>query len=291
MSSSIVRSPSPNRRGLALVALILLTTVACAGEVYRWYDEQGRAHFSDRSAPGAERLTIKPSVPTTDTGAWLRVERVYDGDTLKLDNGEKVRLLGINTPEVGGGRKPEEAGGQRAREWLKAKLEGRRVRLEQDVEARDHYQRMLAHVFLEDGTHLNLALVEQGLAATDIHPPNLKYSEALGQAERRAERENKGLWALPEYRVKPVETLDAAALFGWQRVVGKVEALDVTKRQYRLRFAGGFEAHIPKASAHLFPELKSYLGQTLELRGWVSRNGEGYTMTIRHPAALVRPGQ
>lgn len=279
---------SLNRRVRASVwiILLLLSATAC-GEVYRWRDEQGHTHFSDRSTPGAETLSITPQ-PANASGAYVHVRRVHDGDTVLLENGEKVRLLGINTPEVSGGRKQEEAGGQEAKAWLKNKLEGRQVRLEQDVEMRDPYQRLLAHLFTTDGEHINRALVELGYATTNTYPPNMKYVDELLAAEAQAEREKRGLWALPEYRPKPLAGLDFSGLSGWQRLVGKAVALDESRSQFRLHFEGGFEAHIPKENARLFPSLRGLIGQLLELRGWVSRRGGDYSMVIRHPGALVR---
>lgn len=279
----------PNRLLSLIAALPLLVSTASSGDVYRWRDAWGRAHFADQPRPGAERIEIKPQArPAAMPTAHARVERVYDGDTLKLDTGEKVRLLGINTPEIGGGRKQEEPGGQSAREWLKHRLEGRRIRLEQDVELRDRYLRLLAHVFAEDGTHINLELVDEGYATVDIHPPNLKYADALMSAEVRAERERRGLWARPEYAPLRLNSLGALPLSGWKRLTGKVESFDESRGTYRLHLEGGFEVHIPKREAHLFPPLRSYVGQTVELRGWISRRADRYSMRIRHPSALLR---
>ncbi|QSA95478.1 thermonuclease family protein [Methylococcus sp. EFPC2] len=273
-------------RAAALMILMSLVTSAC-GEVYRWRDDQGRTHFSDRPVPGSERLQIEPPARTA-AGTYVRVQKVYDGDTVLLENGDKVRLLGINTPEVAGGRKQEEAGGEAAKAWLKRELEGRRVRLEQDTEFQDHYGRKLAHVFTADGEHVNRLLVEQGYATTDIYPPNLKYVDDMLSAEARAERDKKGLWALPEYRAKTMAGLDFGGLDGWQRLVGKALGVDERKSLYILHFESGFEAHIPKQNVRSFPPLQSYVGLSLELRGWVSRRGGAYFMVIRHPGALVK---
>lgn len=280
---------SKNLRGTALLCLALLAGVAatgCAGEVYRWRDDRGQVHYSDRPVPGADRIAIQASAPATVTAE--RVAKVYDGDTIALEGGEKVRLLGINTPEIGGGRKAEEAGGEEAKAWLKQKIEGRRVRLEQDAATRDKYRRLLAHVFAEDGTHINLALVEAGLATTDIYPPNLKYVDALSAAERRAEKEKLGLWALPDYQPKPIASLKTQRPFGWQRLVGKPYALAESRNYRRLLFDDQFEVHIPKEDLGLFPSLQGYLAETLEVRGWVSRRAGVYSVLVRHPSALVK---
>lgn len=282
---------STPKRGTALIALLALlgalTATACAADVYRWRDENGRTHYSDHPIAGAERIAVKAAMPSASP-VLVRVAKVYDGDTIVLQTGERVRLLGINTPEIGGGRKSEEAGGQDAKAWLTQKIGGRKLRLEQDATIRDKYQRLLAHVFTEDGVHINLALVEAGLATTDIYPPNLKYVDALIAAERRAELGMRGLWARPEYQPKPVESLRNQRPSGWQRLVGKPYTVAEGRSYWRLLFNDQFDVRIPKDNLALFPPLQSYLHQAVEARGWASRRGESYSILARHPSALIR---
>jgi micrococcal nuclease len=120
-----------NRFSVFLVAFILggLAVYANALDIFSWKDENGGTHFSDQAAPGAERLRVdhdgSPARPD-----WAVVKSVYDGDTITLENGDKVRLLGINTPEIDGGYRRGEAGGQEAKAWLTQKILGRKVRLE-----------------------------------------------------------------------------------------------------------------------------------------------------------------
>ncbi|HUL14299.1 MAG TPA: thermonuclease family protein [Methylococcaceae bacterium] len=281
---------SKNLLSLLLCYLTLLTAAenGCASEVYRWRDDRGQSHFSDRPIVGADRIVVKAIPPSAAPATLARVAHVYDGDTIVLEGGEKIRLLGINTPEIGGGFKSEEAGGQEAKAWLAGKIAGRKVRLEQDATARDKYQRRLAHVFAEDGAHINLALVEQGLATTDIYPPNLKYVDALVAAERRAEMANRGLWALPEYRPKLVGSLDGQRPSGWQRLVGRPYAIAESRYHRRLLFSERFEVRIPRENLALFPSLESYLRGTVEARGWISRRGATYSILARHPSALFK---
>lgn len=272
------------RAACAATLCAALCLSAKAGEVYRWQDAEGRTHFGDRPAEGAVKQPIRGDA--APRAQWRRVVRVYDGDTLTLDGGEKVRLLGVNAPEVGG-LKPLEAGGLSARDWLRGQILGRAVRLEADAEAQDAYGRSLRHVFAESGLHLNLALVERGLATADIHPPNVKYADALIAAERKAEREKRGLWAMPEYRPRSVESLAEDRPEGWARLTGVPVAVARTKNWQALRFAGGFEARIPAQSLKYFPPLESFVGRSVEMRGWVSRRGGGDSLYIRHPAALL----
>ncbi len=95
------------------------------------------------------------------------VRRVVDGDTLVLENKERVRLIGVDTPETKHPRKPVEYYGREATAFIKRMAQGKRVRLEFDqanahIGHEDKFRRTLAYVFLEDGTFLNAEIIKQG---------------------------------------------------------------------------------------------------------------------------------
>jgi micrococcal nuclease len=121
--------------------------------------------------------------------------RVVDGDTVVLDGNEKVRLIGINTPETVDPRRKVEFFGKEASARTKALLTGKSVKVEYDVERKDRYGRTLAYLFLEDGTFVNLSLVEDGYASAYRYPPNVRYADRFREAERGAREERRGLWA------------------------------------------------------------------------------------------------
>ena len=135
------------------------------------------------------------------------VTRVIDGDTLKLENGERVRLIGIDTPEMhvsdkltrDAQRTKQDAStiqklGRRAYEFTRTLVEGKRVSLEFDVERHDRYKRLLAYVYLKDGTFVNAKIVEEGYASLLTIPPNVKYAALFQDLYRKAREERKGLW-------------------------------------------------------------------------------------------------
>jgi micrococcal nuclease len=99
-----------------------------------------------------------------------------------------VRYLGVNTPER------DQPFYEEAKQFNASLVEGKRVRLEFDLDTLDKYGRTLAHVFVGD-THVNLELVRQGYANVYTVPPNLKYNEDLLAAEREAREGQRGLWA------------------------------------------------------------------------------------------------
>ena len=124
----------------------------------------------------------------------VKVDSVIDGDTFRLENGEKVRLIGVDTPETVHPSKPVQYYGKEASEFTKRMLEGKKVRLEMDVQERDKYGRLLAYVYLEDGTFFNAELVKQGYAQAATYPPNVKYVELFISLQKEARENNRGLW-------------------------------------------------------------------------------------------------
>src|SRR5262245_40013299 len=110
------------------------------------------------------------------------VQRVVDGDTLLLGSGERVRLIGVNTPETKHPNKPVEQFGKEASAFTKEMVEGKLVRLEYDPlaggrEHKDKFNRTLAYVFLQDGTHLNAEIIRQGYGFALSSTPPFKYQD------------------------------------------------------------------------------------------------------------------
>lgn len=133
---------------------------------------------------------LAPAVPSDARDAW--VEHVRDGDTLFLTDGRKVRLLGIDTPEVG---EHAECWGDVARERLRSLLpEGTRVRTVSDVQEADRFGRALLFLFTDDGALVNLDLIRDGHAEAVVLPPNMLWSAELEAAEDEAQAASRGMW-------------------------------------------------------------------------------------------------
>ena len=122
------------------------------------------------------------------------VTRVVDGDTFEISTGEKVRMIGIDTPETVKPNHPVETYGKEASNFTKQLLTGQEVRLVFDVEPHDRYKRLLAYVYLPDGTFVNEKLVREGYARIMTIPPNVAYADLFLEAERDARKHNRGLW-------------------------------------------------------------------------------------------------
>ena len=126
-----------------------------------------------------------------------QVRWVVDGDTVVLMGGERLRYAGINTPEVAHDDEPGEPFGDEARTFNRKLVMGHWLTLELAEESRDHYGRLLAYVFLEDGTFVNGELVHQGYAHLMHGRSRVRYWQRMLNLQRRALKEKKGIWSLP----------------------------------------------------------------------------------------------
>jgi micrococcal nuclease len=133
------------------------------------------------------------SFASDEEASVFKVERVIDGDTILLTNGEKVRLIGVDTPETKHPLKPVEYFGQEAYLFTKKMVEGKKVKLEFDWQERDRYGRLLAYVYLLDGTFLNAEIIKQGYGSAYTRFP-FKYLDEFREYEREARENKRGLW-------------------------------------------------------------------------------------------------
>lgn len=151
---------------------------------------------SPEGSPRAENIatenTHSPLSPKTNTLA--RVTRVIDGDTIELDTGERVRYIGINTPETVDPRRPIQCFGKEASRMNKELVEGKIVRLEKDTSDTDKYGRLLRYVYA-GSTFVNKKMVEEGYAYASSYPPDVGHQEEFSIAMREAKEEGRGLWA------------------------------------------------------------------------------------------------
>lgn len=138
-------------------------------------------------------LAFCPSLLADDLG-YATVTRVVDGDTLVLSDLGKVRLIGIDTPETVHPSKPVEYMGKEASEATKQLALGKLVKIETDIQARDKYGRLLAYIYLPDGSMLNAELVRKGYAQVSTYPPNVKYQDKFLRLQKASQALKIGLW-------------------------------------------------------------------------------------------------
>ncbi len=126
-----------------------------------------------------------PEVPP----GTVQVTRVIDGDTIEIAGGERVRYIGIDTPELS----PEEPFAAEAKAANRELVEGKMIRLEMDTSEADRYGRLLRYVWVDD-LMINLELVRRGLAEAKEYPPDTRYQGLLEAAEIEARLAGRGMW-------------------------------------------------------------------------------------------------
>lgn len=128
----------------------------------------------------------------TDT---FKVVRVIDGDTIEIESGQKVRYIGIDTPETVDPRNLPQCFGSQAAAKNRELVEGKNIYVEKDISETDKYGRLLRYIYV-DNIFVNDYLVREGFAYASSYPPDIKYQNQLRQAQIEAQQQNRGLWAV-----------------------------------------------------------------------------------------------
>lgn len=221
----------------------------------------------------------------------VRVVSVSDGDTLRLSDDRRVRIIGINTPELSHQGRPADPLAQEASALLQKLIRAsdHRVALRIGDEPQDHYGRVLAHVFLADGQSVEATLLEQGLASRVAIPPNVWGQDCLAQAENKARQAGRGIWALPAYRT-PVEARNLPSdVTGYILLQGRVENVGGSRHAQWINLDGGVALKIDHDLMPYFSDLdlKRLQGKRIEARGWLTRpGGKSPRIRLTHPSML-----
>ncbi len=224
----------------------------------------------------------------------VQVSYVYDGDTVKLSDGRRIRFIGINTPEIGHHNILTQPYAEAARTSLLEALNanGDMLYLQFGEERQDHYGRLLAHAFLDNGENLAALLLRQGLATTLVVPPNTGKADCYLRIEHEARSAGRGLWQLSTYQTQDARTLPGNTR-GFRIIQGQVKRIQQTRHQLLVELQGMVVARISNKDLDNFAAgyLENLAGHRVELRGWVKPEQEGLGMRIRHPAALSLAGE
>jgi len=234
-------------------------------------------------------LLAAPLCPPDRIDRQAQVSHVHDGDTLHLDSGEKVRLIGIDTPELARDGRPNEPLAIQARDRLRQLVAAshNQVKLKFDTERRDRYGRLLAHLYSPDGNSFSAQLLKDGLATLLAIPPNLDDLACYARAEKQAQNEHGPIWQLARNQAVSSTELKRGSR-GYRRIYGKVIRIGEGRRHLWLNLPGKVAFRIEKKELSLFNTLKprELLGKTIIGRGWLyERKGE-LRMHLRTPYAL-----
>lgn len=239
-------------------------------------------------------------------GADATVKEVVDGDTVVIDppiaGAKQIRLVGIQAPKLPLGRKnfkpwPKAAESKYA---LEAMVRGRHVRLYFGGARMDRHGRHLAHIFLDDGTWVQGAMLKAGMARVYTFADNRAVAEAMLARERDARGHKRGIWALDFYKPRAAEAASLMRELGtFQLVEGRVVDAAKVKGRIFLNFGTNWRDDFTAALApdavrlarHEGLDTAGLGGRHVRVRGWLkSRNGP--MIEITHPEQIeLLPGR
>ncbi len=166
------------------------------------------SQFFIPSAKPKQNITV-PLTPFASSSATVKVTRVIDGDTIEVETGpasakasagkQKVRYIGVDTPELHDPRRPVQCYAKEAMEKNKELVEGKNVRLEKDISEVDKFGRLLRYVYIAtesspSGLLVNDYLVKEGYAHAATFPPDVRYVNLFVTSEQEARNNKRGLW-------------------------------------------------------------------------------------------------
>jgi hypothetical protein len=207
-----------------------------------------------------------------------------------MRDGRRLRFIGINTPETGHRGQVKQPFSSEATALLQNLLDkhNRTLLLQAGREHRDHYGRLLAHVFLEDGTNIAVQLLQKGLATTLVVPPNTWGHRCYQQHEDLARIEGLGLWGLDSHKTKASKSLPPNTR-GFHIIRGTVQEVRQSQHKTLVNLEGSLVIYISKKDSVNFEPgfLESLEGHQVETRGWIKPVRDGLQMRVKHPAALA----
>ncbi|MFJ5237250.1 thermonuclease family protein [Pseudomonas neuropathica] len=219
---------------------------------------------------GAQAFCPTPSELTTVT-----VQRVVDGDTVRLTDGRSVRMIGLNTPELGKQGRSDEPFAVAARKHLEALVadSGGRVGLRLGKQAKDHYGRTLAHIYSTNGANLEAQMLADGLGFQVAVAPNVDLVACQQAAERSARKAGLGLW-----RQSPVLKAEQIQRSGFAVISGRVSKVQRNRGGIWIELQDSLVLRVAPNLVGQFDNarLQALKGKQIEARGWIvdrSRRG------------------
>ena len=229
--------------------------------------------------------------------ASVTVQRVVDGDTLRLSDGRSVRMIGLNTPELGKQGRGDEPFAVAARKRLQALIDasGGRVGLRPGKQAKDHYGRTLAHIYSASGANLEAQMLADGLGFQVAVAPNVDLVACQQAAERSARNTGLGLW-----RQSPVLKAEQIQRSGFAVISGRVSKVQRNRGGIWIELQDSLVLRVAPNLVGQFDNarLQALKGKQVEARGWIvdrSRRGglqsgqSRWLLPLTDPAMLQTP--
>lgn len=224
---------------------------------------------------------------TNDTELF-KVDYVIDGDTLVLQNKDTIRLVGINTPELGHGKFPDEPFAREAQAFLEKKIEGKYIQLERGQEAKDRHGRWLAHVSTKDGDNLQIQMLERGLGFAIAVGNNLDFIDPYLAAEKQARATSKGVWGDTFFAAITAKKAARGKTRGYRQIIGKVKRVSQSRKNQTLHLDGDFRVLIQRESwkKYFKGKPKQYVDKDVVARGWVFKSHDVTGLKVYHPSMI-----
>lgn len=243
---------------------------------------------------GVHAYALEPALDALEHGPKARVVEVVDGDTVVLDSGLEVRLVGIQAPKLPLGRPgfPTWPLAAEAKAAAAALCLGQAVTLAYGGREIDRYGRLLAQLHTADGTWVQGALLERGLARVYTFADNRARAAEMLALERRARDARRGIWANGFYAVRAASEPAHIPVGSFELVEGQVSEAAVVKGRGYLNYGPDrrtdFTVTVAAKSMRGFggaAGFEAYRGQTLRVRGWVERR-DGPMIEATHPEQI-----
>lgn len=235
--------------------------------------------------------TAQAFCPAPTDLAAAQVRQVVDGDTLRLQDGRSVRLIGIDTPEIGRQGRTDEPFAVAARRRLQALVDDSdgMIGLRLGEQDKDHFGRTLAHVYGRHGANFEAQLLAEGLGFQVAVAPNNSLAACQHQAEEAARQAGLGLW-----KRSPVQAAAQVTRSGFALMSGRVSKLERNRGGVWIELDDSVVLHIAPRLQDRFPlaRFEGLEGQAVEARGWVidrSRRGGLQPGQLRWMLPLTDP--
>jgi len=216
------------------------------------------------------------------------VDAVFDGDTIKLKDQRIIRLIGIDTPELGHKGKASEAYARASKNRLAALIRNSdyEVRLGYDLQQEDRYHRTLAYLTLKNGDDPAEILLREGLATTLVIPPNTTRTKDYAKAEATARRKGLKIWAEADKQPIQASSLTGKET-GYRIIHGTVSKLRSTRYNHWINLDNKLTVKLTRRDAeNYFPKtlVNKLLGSRIEVKGDLYRYQRQHRLRLRHSA-------
>lgn len=222
------------------------------------------------------------------------ISRVVDGDTIHLKDKTKIRIIGINTPELAHYPKQAEPLAAESTKFVEKLLPlNTKIYLINGKQRQDRYGRKLAHVFLKNGENLAAMLLEKGLASAIVVPPNDRFNQCYFAIEKRIRKrlnaKNKSVWSHPYFKYMDANKINKSNT-GFKFIKGKIQRLGKSRDSIWLQLAPKFAIRIKRKDFQFFKDVnlnrlnfEQVKNKTIYVRGWITIWKKEFYLQLRHP--------